>query len=60
MIEKTKQLWQRNYEYCDLRANETQMTEKYAAEMFKWHLLRMSKSEAIRDVNGNVAQFIVN
>ena len=32
--------FQRNYEYCDSRANETQMTEKYAAEMFKWHLLK--------------------
>ena len=39
--------WQRNYEYCDSRANETQMTEKkHAAEMFKCHLL-MSKSEAV-------------
>jgi len=38
--------WQINYEYCDSRANETQMTEKYAAEMFKWHLL-MSKSDAV-------------
>jgi hypothetical protein len=28
---------QRNYEYCDSRANERQMAEKYAAEMLKWH-----------------------
>ena len=34
------------FKYCDSRANETQMTGKYAVEMFKWHLL-MSKSEAV-------------
>ena len=43
--------WQRNYEYCDLRANETQMTEKYIAENVK--MASVDVKIGSRDVNGN-------